>query len=961
MPNDNLVRAILELDLEHSKLDAGLNETVKQFGKVSDAIDTQKKSLQKLIDDEAKLIDARNKSNNPTNIAKYNAKITETQNQIKQLQAATKAETKEVEGLGKALKNAFTTTQLNAMRKELKALGVEFSSVSSGAKQFLKDTSNGVVTTTNAFTKLKAEIKIAKGELAEAFSSGNQEAITKAAEKVDDLKDNLKSLSQTGSKLERLPVLFGDITKNILSLDFSRANAQSKQLLATTKSITFAEAGKGLLDLGGTLLNLGKSLLLNPIFLIAGTVIAIIANFDKLKASGGALGTTFRFIGDVIDGLKTGFFNLTDAIGLTTHALDEFNEKKLEGLKKQSEEDTKALDRLTKIFKAQGKSTEDIEKRKLELISASAKKQVKVFDEIAKAHGGLTEEQIKQRHEAFEADNDAIADLLVLEGEARKKRIDEAKNASKILIDIEKQLRIEQAKTQEFTIRNTFADASKAQIEQTFKLRGQLEKEALAETEKNALKDLNSKSDREKAKALITKIRIQQELNLENDKNLAIVNLDNETSKASLERANQNTLLLLAQSEDSEIGIARQKLLIQEDYYTKALKLAEDDITKRKALGFDTTSQEKALLDLKLKAQSDNFKAIEDLNKQETDLAVKQNELKESQANTQLKLQNSRHSTELDSELKFEQDKLAILEAGGKAYADEAKRQADKVALLEKEAIKQRRLENISYYEQISQAAISATNQILDTKIKEIDQQSQLQQKRVDEAKGIADQGNAELLELEKERLDNLHKEKEKFVRAQQALAAIELISNTAIAVSKAAAEGGAAAGITIAAALLALVAGLASARSIASQAAFYDGGYTGDGNPRDVSRALGPKNYTYHKGEFVFDHEKTGKYRDIFQGIHQGKIDLGDWHNKVMSFDYLTKLNSMNTQVPMFMPPQVVNNTVEIRELKGQMDLLIQVVKGQKTDIHFDKHGFWGSLKGVMDRDNFLKDNAKA
>lgn len=32
----------------------------------------------------------------------------------------------------------------------------------------------------------------------------------------------------------------------------------------------------------------------------------------------------------------------------------------------------------------------------------------------------------------------------------------------------------------------------------------------------------------------------------------------------------------------------------------------------------------------------------------------------------------------------------------------------------------------------------------------------------------------------------------------------------------------------------------------------FYQGGYTGDGNPRDVSVSLGKKNYTYHKGEYV-------------------------------------------------------------------------------------------------------------
>src|SRR5690606_36632030 len=83
------------------------------------------------------------------------------------------------------------------------------------------------------------------------------------------------------------------------------------------------------------------------------------------------------------------------------------------------------------------------------------------------------------------------------------------------------------------------------------------------------------------------------------------------------------------------------------------------------------------------------------------------------------------------------------------------------------------------------------------------------------------------------------------------------------------------------------LISGLAQAKSLAAQAALYEGGYTGDGNPRDESLALGKKPYTYHKGEFVFNHEKTGKYRDIFEGIHKGNIDLSDWKRKVDAFEY--------------------------------------------------------------------------
>lgn len=977
MANENLFRAILELDVEFSKTSKGLDEVAAQYGKVNKVAEDNQKKLQELANEEAKILEARKKANNPSVIVKYNNELKNVQGQIKAITAeqnklaqAEKTTAKEADNLNKSLKNAFTVTQLNAMKKELKALGVEFSSVSSGAKKFLADTAKGIQQPINRFTQLKAEIKAAKGELAAAFGSGNQAAIQAASQKVGRLKDEFDDLNDatrqfaSGSKFQVIGNVFGDISRKLIDLDFEGAADRSKALLQATKAITFKDAITGIGQLGTTLLNVGKSLLLNPIFLIGAAVALIITNFDKLKNSGGLVGTTFRAIGEVAEGLKIGFFELTDAIGLTTHALDELEQRRLEGLRKDTESLTKIFDNQIKILQAGGKSTIELEKKKFKTIEENAFKELTILQERRKRNKFLSEEEQKQLDEAVQRGQDAGAELLAIDAKITKERTDRAKkyaeDVSRVFDDLNKQIKAESVKTSEFLIKNTFGEGSKAQLEATFALRKQLENDAFKETEKTVLKEVKTKADIEKAKLKLTELRTKQEINFEHDKGLAILEVENANAKQSIERQNANNLLLLEASEDTELGIARQKLLIQTDYYDQSIKLAEQDIEKRKALGFDTTAQDRALVDLRLKAQAESSKALDELNKMETDAAIKQTQLQESQSETQLKLQNSRNSTILANELKFEQDKLEILRQGGKAYEAEAKAQADKVALLEKETNKARRLENISYYEQLSQAAITATNKIIDTKIREIEAQTNLQQKRVDEAKNIADSGNAELLELEKERLDNLNKEKEKFVRAQQALATIELISNTAIAVSKAAAEGGVAAGITIAATLLALVAGLAQARSIAGQAAFYEGGYTGDGNPRETSTALGRKNYTYHKGEFVFDHEKTGKYRKIFEDVHNDRVDLGEMRDKALMYDYFKNLTSMNTQVPVFMPPSVVNNTVEIKELRGQMSELINVVKNQQTNISLDKRGFYGSLKNVVDRDNFLSKEAK-
>lgn len=64
----------------------------------------------------------------------------------------------------------------------------------------------------------------------------------------------------------------------------------------------------------------------------------------------------------------------------------------------------------------------------------------------------------------------------------------------------------------------------------------------------------------------------------------------------------------------------------------------------------------------------------------------------------------------------------------------------------------------------------------------------------------------------------------------------------------------------------------------------FYKGGYTGDGNPREESRAVGRKPYTYHKGEFVLDHKKTADYRHpLLEPLHAGRPQDIDWQHPKM------------------------------------------------------------------------------
>lgn len=95
------------------------------------------------------------------------------------------------------------------------------------------------------------------------------------------------------------------------------------------------------------------------ILLIVGAVVALIANFDKLKAAGGALSAIFSGIGKAIKFVNDGIKNLTDALMLTDFAGEEASKKSIEGYEAPQqaiENQIKALNRLIEFQKMAGQN-----------------------------------------------------------------------------------------------------------------------------------------------------------------------------------------------------------------------------------------------------------------------------------------------------------------------------------------------------------------------------------------------------------------------------------------------------------------------------------------------------------------------------------------------------------------------------------------------------------------------------
>ena len=78
----------------------------------------------------------------------------------------------------------------------------------------------------------------------------------------------------------------------------------------------------------------------------------------------------------------------------------------------------------------------------------------------------------------------------------------------------------------------------------------------------------------------------------------------------------------------------------------------------------------------------------------------------------------------------------------------------------------------------------SALNQFFDAEIAKTDFLIEQQKKRVDEVNKIAALGNAEQLQIEEERLRKLEERREQSVKRQNALNAIQIVAQTALAVS---------------------------------------------------------------------------------------------------------------------------------------------------------------------------------
>ena len=293
------------------------------------------------------------------------------------------------------------------------------------SEQNLRQLGSALDSADNSGKSLRAQLRELNQQLAntDPQTQKYRDLSIAAGELKDRMQDAAQAVgTQAGGAFEKVSGSIGLVTSRLFSLDFQGAAEGAKLFAQNAGSIKLKDVSEGVKGLTSTLGTLGKALLTNPIFLLGTVLVGIIANFDALKASGGALGNFFTGISDSVTFLKDSLLALSDAIGLT-------NTKAAEQAEKIKQQNKEALDNVKEYANTVGS---DVEKKSQQILQASGgnlkqarekfkeySDQVKVLNEnlinefnLIVERGGKLDEYQQQRLDAAIKENAAFEKVL---------------------------------------------------------------------------------------------------------------------------------------------------------------------------------------------------------------------------------------------------------------------------------------------------------------------------------------------------------------------------------------------------------------------------------------------------------------------------------------------------------------------------------------------------------------------
>jgi hypothetical protein len=314
---------------------------------------------------------------------------------------------------------------------------------------------------------IKAELRELKGAIADAT---DPESIAKLSQRAGELKDKLSDANEavnnfaTGSKFEQVSNSLGGIKDSLLSLDFEEAQQKAQVFASALGNVNPKEVAAGfkaftgvIKTMGGAFVKLGVQILANPIFLLVGVIVAIVAAVAIFLNKIGVLQKVLDFLMAPINALIAGFEALTDWLGLTDNAA----QKNAETIKAASESNIKSIEAEMAARIGLYNVTKDLNNEEITAVENQLgveidrfatleelqieeeqrkqywrKKDIKAMGELA----DMDEEQTKRFRELKNQEADAINKINQL-------AIQNAANKKKLALDIDKQVEMLNAKS----------------------------------------------------------------------------------------------------------------------------------------------------------------------------------------------------------------------------------------------------------------------------------------------------------------------------------------------------------------------------------------------------------------------------------------------------------------------------------------------------------------------------------
>lgn len=330
--------------------------------------------------------------------------------------------------------------------------------------------------------EIRKELKQIKSDIINATDPKEMEAL---AQRAGELTDRLRDANEQvnifagGSGFERLSNNLGDIGSKLASLDFEGASQSAKLLTTNIKSLDPKEIGTQIKGLAGTVGSLGKAffqmglqILMNPIFLLATVIVGIVAAVGIFLNKLGLIKPLFDAIGKAVGWVIQQFRDLTDWLGLTDNAGEDYakNEiKRLDKLKQKNKEYSDAkvngYDNEIKLLKASGKDTENVERAKQKEILRTAQFQFDRLNEQINNRRVLSKMTAEELTELRQAYKDAKQTLVNAKVDLKAFELEQEKERQ----DADKKHREERLKAQKET-RKALKEQRQKQIEEERKI-----------------------------------------------------------------------------------------------------------------------------------------------------------------------------------------------------------------------------------------------------------------------------------------------------------------------------------------------------------------------------------------------------------------------------------------------------------------------------------------------------------